>query len=127
MQYQVDTFRLSKNNLLTKAQVESILETIGERHRDVLSKSNHKKTLKEASRKSGLSINATAKILGAHSLKLTGNKISVQGFRRSQLLHDIADGCDWVNLERKYGASMVRTACYDFVRRFSPKVISDNL
>jgi hypothetical protein len=117
----------TRANILTKTEVESVFIALNKRHQNVLSEENCRETLAVASKKEGLSINATSSALRSRSLQLTGKPVSVQGFRKSRLLHEIADGVPWDSIEKKFGTQMVKTACADFVRQFAPNVIHDKL
>lgn len=115
----------TRKNLLSPHDVAAILKAIGEKHADILDSARCRESMKAATSKAGLPLNATHNALRVHSVKIIGRPISVQGFRRSQLLHEIAAGIKWDALEKKYGAQMVKTACADFVRQFSPKIVAE--
>lgn len=116
-----------RNNLLTAKELESVLTWIPAKYRKLIEHNLNGHSIKTASKKGGFHSNSAIHALNKCAVQHIGRRVSLQGFKRSRLLHEIAGGLSWKQAEATYGAQAVKTACADFVRQFAPEIIVDNL
>lgn len=106
--------------ILSRSEIEFLLNALPLRYHAILDRLHTERDSKKVCKKHGVHHNSLHVMLRKHGC------ISVQGFKRSLILLELADGGSFSDVSRKYGVQSVKTACVDFLKE-RRKLLSENL